>query len=475
VLTRSRIAAAAGLMLLVATCALAGAPSASGSPASPTGTTAQSASAAASSARATLAATAATSTRFPSGARSRLLKEMLSAWQITRGQGVRIAVLSTAVDRVSGLSGKLTIGPDYAPASGASAVDGTILASLIAGSGPTGTNPFGTIGRAPGASILAERIVDYDSGKRGSQYLKDGVWQNIVAKAIRYAVSHGAGVIVTFESGSEDSPTLDSAVAYALSKDVIVVGSSLDLDGKLSTAAYPDSLPGVINFTGTDLTGLPKPTKPVQTTANSSVLVAAPDNVLFATGPGNEPYTAWGTYSSTAWVVGTIALLKAVYPHITSAEVARALAESASYQPAGGYNTKVGFGLINPVGALHDAGSLVKLSTTAAAGPDAVSASTRFGAPQHAVISAVRHSGAKLGGYGGAIVAGLILLAVALILARRRRPAPVAGGSPGIATAAPAEPAAVVPPEAGGQVPAPRDASDEPSPSGGAPPPAEIG
>jgi len=455
VLTRPRIAAAAGATLLVVIAALAGATPASGSPARTARTTAHSF--AAVRARRARAAAAAATTTFPAGARSRLLAEMLQAWQITRGQGVKVAVLSTAVDPVTGLTGKLTIGPDYAPAAGASAVDGTILASLIAGSGPTGTNPYGTIGRAPGASVLAVRIADFNSGGRGGQYLKNGVWQNIVAKAIRYSVNHGAGVVVTFESGYQDSAALDAAVAYAVSKNVIVVGSSLDLRGTPTGLAYPDSLPGVINFTGTSLTGLPKPTKPVQTTANSSVLVAAPDNVLFATGPGNDPYTAWGDYSSTAWVVGTIVLLKAVYPAITPAEVARALAESASYHPAGGYNTKVGFGLVNPVGALHAAASLVKLTATAAAGPEAVSARARFGTPQHAVIDAVHHSSAKLGGYGGAILVGLILLAFALVLARRRQPVPAGSQLP----AAPA--AAAAPPEPGA----------EPPPAGAVPPPAQ--
>jgi hypothetical protein len=456
VLTRPRIAAAAGATLLVVIAALGGATPASATPARAARTTAHSsAAAAASPAR---GGAAAATTTFPSGARSRLLAEMLQAWQITRGQGVKVAVLSTAVDPVTGLAGKLTIGPDYAPAAGASAVDGTILASLIAGSGPTGTNPYGTIGRAPGASVLAVRVADFNSGGRGDQYFKNGVWQNIVAKAIRYSVNHGAGVVVTFDSGGQDSAALDAAVAYAVSKDVIVVGSSLDLGGTPTGPAYPDSLPGVINFTGTSLTGLPKPTKPVRTTANSSVLVAAPDNVLYATGPGNDPYTAWGDYSSTAWVVGTIVLLKAVYPHITPAQVARALAESASYHPAGGYSTKVGFGLLNPVGALHAAASLVKLTATAPAGPDALSASARFGTPQHPAIDAVHHSGAKLGGYGGAILAGLILLVLALVLARRRRPAPAA------VQLAVAPAAAAVPPEPG----------DDPPPSGAEPPPAQL-
>jgi hypothetical protein len=410
VLTRSRIAALAGLSLVLATAAGVGGPAALGSPAATAVTAA--------SVR-PVAAVA----HFPATAKAQLSRELSQAWQITRGQGVTIAVLSTAVDAVTGLAGKLTQGPDYAPLAGAPAIDGTVLASLIAGSGPTGTDPFGTIGRAPGAKILAEQMVDYEVGQRGQRYQQEGTWQSLEARAIRFAVNHGAGVIVTFEGGPDATPALDSAVAYAVSKNVIVLGSAITLSGKPSPLAYPDSLPGVINFTGVPISGLPQPPKRASGAApeNSSVLVAAPDNVLAAIGPGNAPYTAWGVYSDIAWVAGTVALIKSVYPHITPAQVARALAESASYHPAGGYNTTVGFGLINPVGALHDAGALLKLGTSAAPGPDAVSASARFGTSQPAVIDAVHHATAKLAGYTAVIVVGLTLLALGVIRAIRRR------------------------------------------------------
>lgn len=101
--------------------------------------------------------------------------------------------------------------------------------------------------------------------------------------------------------------------------------------------------------------------------------------------------------------------------------MARALAESASYHPRRGYDITVGIGLLNPAGALHDAARLLRLGMTAPAGPDVVSARTRFGVPSAAVIMAVKHSTIRLAGYGAAIVVGLILLAAALLLAIRRR------------------------------------------------------
>jgi Subtilase family len=416
VLRRTRTAILTALSLGVAAAAGTAAPAASASPA------------------ANSSAALATRAHFPAGAGKQLASELEQAWQITRGQGVTIALLSTAVDPVTGLAGKLIRGPNYAPLAGASAVEGTLLASLIAGSGPTGTDPFGAIGRAPGAKILTEQVADYGSHGDG-KYLADGTWQNILARAIRYAADHGANVIVADSGGDADAPELDSAVQYAISKNVVVIGSATGSPGKTPTPLiYPDSLPGVINVTGVPLSGLPKPQGPNAEPANNSVLVAVPDNTLDATGPGDNPYSAWGYYSDLAWAAGTVALIKAVYPQITPAEVARALAESASYRPSGGYSISGGFGLINPIGALHDAAALLKLGTTAGSGSGTVSASSRFGTAQPAVIDAVQHAKAKLYGFGGAMVVGLVLLLLALILGlrrRRRRPVTVtAGGGP---------------------------------------------
>lgn len=418
-LTRTRTVALAALGVVIMLTSLAGAPVASAVPARHPDSASRSA--------------------IPPSARDLLLHEMLSAWRITRGEGVTVAVLSTPVDPVSGLSGKLTIGPDYAPLAGASAIGGTLLASLIAGSGPTTANPFGTIGRAPGARILAETIVDYGSGPKARKYQADQTWQSIEAKAIRYAVNHGAKIIAPYETGYVDTPELDSAVAYAISRNVVVLGMDAVFGSSPNGQEYPDGLPGVINFSGTTISGLPRPLMRVHSPVNNSILVTAPDNQLFGTGPGNLPFYAYGNYSAIAWVAGTIALIKSVYPRIAPAVVARALALSASYHPVGGYNTTIGFGLINPIGALHEASRLAKLSAAAASGPAVMSPSARFARGSvPGVIDAVHHAPAKLAGYSAAIVVGAALLVLALFLALRWR-------RPSHAEATPAAPPEVTP------------------------------
>jgi hypothetical protein len=359
---------------------------------------------------------------IPGSAKSQLTSEMRAALQLTDGHGVTVALLDTMVSQISELSGKLTIGPNYAPLRGASTADGTVIASLIAGSGTTTTNPFGTEGTAPGARILSVGILDQNATALiNNQFVANGTWQGLVAQGIRYAVDHGASVIVVDESGATDSNALDSAVAYAISKNAVVIGSTYPASSDGANFAYPDSLPGVINFSGTTISGLPAPQNHEQYATNASVLITAPDNQLDATGPGNQPYTAWNYDTAVAWVAGTVAMIKSLYPQITPAMVATALSSAASYHPAGGYNTTIGYGLINPLGALQQAAILVKLQATAKPGPGVVSAAARFGKAQPATIRAVHHAEAKLAGFGGAIVAGVVLLVLAFWLRARAR------------------------------------------------------
>jgi subtilisin family serine protease len=82
-----------------------------------------------------------------------------SAWETTRGSGVTIAVLDTGVDPAQpDLTGSVTTGPDYTN-SGRTAggpfwgINGTEIASLIAGHGHDAAQDAGRIGLAPSPKI----------------------------------------------------------------------------------------------------------------------------------------------------------------------------------------------------------------------------------------------------------------------------------------------------------------------------------
>src|SRR5260370_3153939 len=144
---------------------------------------------------------------------------------------------------------------------------------------------------------------------------------------------------------------------------------------------------------------------------SASVLVSAPGVTTPATGPGNLPYVWWGGRVATGWVASAAALVKAQYPHLAPELVARAIAVSARGRRGAGhgrYKTSVGFGVINPAGALAAAGKLAKLTATAAAGQGAIWGAGHFGGgPPAGKISAVRHGPLLAAGLSAVTAAGL--------------------------------------------------------------------
>jgi Subtilase family len=342
----------------------------------------------------------------------RLVKDLLAAWRITRGQGVTLAIVGQGVDgRATGLAGRVTTGPSFGNVRHDSVTPDTVFASAVAGAGPSPRNPFGTVGLAPQARVLSLRVP-----------LRASVWQSADARAIRYAARHGAKVIFVDVVGEEDDVRLDSAVQYAESRHAVVIGSESASRSRPNAAQYPTSLPGVLGVRAVLLPGLVAPPRQVNSPANDSVLVAAPGDDLNVTGPGGAGYTIFNFFAAEAWLTATVSLIKSVYPDLPAAMVARAIAVSAQDHPRHGYSTQLGFGLINPVGALHAAAALAKLPGRVASGPGVAAPGARLAAgPAPGVIDAVHHPVAKLAGYAAALAAGLILLVLAVLLPRRWR------------------------------------------------------
>ncbi|MBO0787805.1 MAG: S8 family serine peptidase [Actinobacteria bacterium] len=284
----------------------------------------------------------------------------------------------------------------------------------MAGDGPSSSNPFGTIGLAPGARILSLRV---------AERAPEIALEHDEARAIRYAASHGARVIYVDVTVSDDDSVLDSAVHYAQSKGAVLVASTLTYRSSLRQDWYPASLPGVLGAGSVILPGLPSAASRYPTSRNDSILVAAPGNKLTVTGPAGPGYAVWGGPAAAVWLTATAALVKSVFPHLPPGLVARAIAVSARDRPRGGYNTRRGFGLINPAGALHAAARLARLHLAARSGtPRAAYPSAHLAAgPGPGPIRAVHHSAGRVAGFAGTVAAGAVLLAFAAVMARRWR------------------------------------------------------
>lgn len=347
-------------------------------------------------------------------------RDFQSAWQITRGKGVTVAVLSSGVDgSVPTLAGAVTTGPDFVRRGKPSLIFGTLVASMIAGTGPTLSSPFGIRGLAPDAHILSVRVYP-DTDEAGSaRFYGTPRSEKAFVNGVRYAADHGADVIYTDEWVYDASQAMDSAVQYALSKGIAVVAAvAPPASGDNYTVSYPTGIAGVVGVGAVGLNG--KRLK--QYTARSMVLVSAPGIKVPATGPGDTPYLWWGSPVATAWVAAAVALVKSEYPHASPAIVARAIGMSARRHPPGGYDTSIGFGIINPAGALAATGQLVKLSAVATPGQGAVAPAGHFGGgPSAARIEAIHHNLLDLAGFAAAILLGIACLGLAAALWTRGR------------------------------------------------------
>ena len=401
-LTRTRVVVSAVTASASLACLTAMAPSAMARPGVPV-------------ARAAVTRTAGgISPRFGPAAAAQVVKDLLAAWQITKGDGVTVAVVGGGVDgSVPGLAGRVTNGPSFGNVRHDTLITDTIVAAAVAATGPSTVNPSATVGLAPAATILAIRVDESAADQR---------WQRYEAEAIRYAVDHHAQVIFIDLVGFTDTTTLESAVQYAVSRNAVVISEEYGSGPSRNATEFPTSLPGVMGAGSVVLSGFPRPSQHYPTPVNDSILVAAPGNVSVEPGPAGQNYELSNGLAAAAWLVATVALMKSVYPHLTPGLAARALAVSARDHPRHGYNTTIGFGLINPVGALREASTLLKLPVVAAAGPGAVRPSARFvSGPTAGVIMAVHHSTVKLAGFSGLIAIGLVLMITAVLLSRRSR------------------------------------------------------
>jgi hypothetical protein len=306
-----------------------------------------------------------------------------TAWQVTKGQGIVVAVIDSGVDPdVSDLTGSVVTGPDLTgvktPSTNAGwGVHGTWMASLIVGHGHAGGGS-GIIGVAPGAEVLSIRVVTDKADPGYGQYQResDSRVQQSLASAIGYATAHGASVISMSLGYGSPSAVVRSALQNALNRGVVVVassGNSGDSVGARSGQApysFPADYPGVLGVAAVSQSG----SAANFSSDNLSVQVGAPGVDVPAQGRDGQYWLVSGTSPACALTAGVAALIKARYPHLAPALVVQAITSSAQNQPVGGYDDKVGFGTVDAAAALTVAASLARPG----AGP-AAPATTYFG------------------------------------------------------------------------------------------------
>jgi hypothetical protein len=308
------------------------------------------------------------------------------AWQTSRGSGVTVAVLSDGINAAQAdLSGSVTAGPDYTNSAETTTtyvgLQGTPIASLIAGHGHGTSHTSGIVGVAPSARILSVRVtLDITDPALASSTIAAGM-PDAIAAGIRYAVRHGAKVIdlpldpgepgataanaptpstttppgtATLSDAAGGSSAEKAAIAYALSKKVVLVAPAGDDGAGTDATNYPAAYPGVISVGAFDRKFVKAPFSSHQ-----------PYVTLTAAGSGVEAATAGGGYTAvsstaaaSAMVSGMAALIVARYPGLSPAQVTHALTSSTLFRRPGGMKVGSGHGTANAQRALAAAAAL---------------------------------------------------------------------------------------------------------------------
>ncbi|MEC3919260.1 type VII secretion-associated serine protease mycosin [Nocardia sp. CDC160] len=309
------------------------------------------------------------------------------AWRFSHGEGQKVAVIDTGVNRHIRLP-NLQPGGDFVSDSDGTVdcdAHGTLVAGLIAAQ-PGADDGFS--GVAPASTILAIRQLSSAYQKKGSGANEPGSIADTgygtvlsLAAAVVRAVDLGATVINLSEDscsppgGDRPDGVLGAAVKYAFDRNVVVVAAAGNLEqgtgcdtqntsagwNAVQTIVTPAWFgPYVLSVASVDNDGQPSgfsmhgpwvgvaaPGTKLISLDNKPGGTGLVDSVLGSSGP----LPLDGTSFSSAYVSGVAALVRARFPELNAGQVIERI-ERTALNPASGRDDLVGYGLVDPVAAL---------------------------------------------------------------------------------------------------------------------------
>ncbi|QYX77181.1 type VII secretion-associated serine protease mycosin [Streptomyces akebiae] len=370
-------------------------------------------------------------------------------WNVSTGRGITVAVIDSGVDdSLADLKGQVLDGKDFSKQSGDEHTDlanhGTGIAALIAATGARGAQN-GSYGLAPGAKILPIRMryATEDFGQVDS----NAEYSRVLTQAIRYAADTPAQIInismaSANSSGQQDvgTPELSAAVKYALNKGKLIFAAAGNTGDTSNRIEYPAATPGVV--------GVAAINEEIERTSKSQwgpqIDVAAPgEKMVSACSGGTQVCTGDGTSGATAIASASAALIWSKHPTWTNNQVLRVLINTMKgNEKKWTWNNAIGYGIVRPRIALKNPGDpgpadeypLPDLAAAASPSPSpepsksgGSSSNDKKDDEPTAAAPPADESNPALWialGVGAAALLGTAV-AVPVIRARRRRPAPL--------------------------------------------------
>jgi subtilisin family serine protease len=167
-----------------------------------------------------------------------------------------------------------------------------------------------------------------------------------IAKAIRYAVQHGAQVVNMSFGTLTDSNAIRGSINYALGMNVTLTTSAGNND--TANPQYPAAYSGVITTAATNIFDQ----KALFSNFGASIVVDAPGVNVILPYPGGMYSVVSGTSFSAPTVAGTAALVRALRTNSTTASITGAAVNVDAENP--NYAGQMGYGRIDVSGSVQD-------------------------------------------------------------------------------------------------------------------------
>jgi subtilisin family serine protease len=267
-------------------------------------------------------------------------------WKVTKGEGVKIAVLDSGVNpNTPSLKGQVLA--DEVPKSVAYGATkdfhghGTTIAELIVGTGAGG----GIKGLAPGAKVVPYRVQLFE------EHMGEEADKETPADVALKAAADSDAKIINMSIGGMTDAASEAAVEYAASKGKLLVASVGNDGAPVAPAIYPY----VLGVGATDSNY--KVAKFSKESSDGYTDLVAPGEGLPAW--CDETFRSYcqaqGTSQATALVSAAAALIWSAHPDWTVNQVTRALLDTAGRGwPKDTPSKYAGYGFIRPRVVLED-------------------------------------------------------------------------------------------------------------------------
>ncbi|MBR8743367.1 S8 family serine peptidase [Nocardiopsis sp. MG754419] len=269
------------------------------------------------------------------------LLDLPGAWDLSEGDGVTIAVLSTGIDAETAAVGPALSGQGSEDCLGY----GTFLAGLVAGRPQSDS---GLTGVAPGARVIDVPVTEALGASDASS----------IADGIETAVDEGAEVVLVGTAIAESSLELVTAMDAAAEADVLVVAPATVAVNRVFVPASPGDHAAAVSVAAVGVDGSPVADFAALDSDGTAARVdlTAPGDLIVSVGPGGDGhFVGAGDVVAAGFVAGTAALLLSYEPDLSASDVRERLLATAYPSPDGPGDALRGSGRVDPVGALSAA------------------------------------------------------------------------------------------------------------------------